>query len=360
MHLLSATLRGVAPFGDIELPFRNAEGGSRALTLVHGGAGVGKSAVLAMIAAARPGHAMVPTSVAPASNEVPPHASCEWLLGRDDPDRPHPLVATTPNAPAAPGDDAATLRRREQALFDRQAKAGGFVMVAFAAPRWFSRQPVSMHAPLRSIGRYDVRATTPLDDAQRFDLTRETKQALAYAGIGAALMPASQRERAERRARSGRWLDMRRLGVAIKDTVDAFARLGGFGYVGLDPPSFEPVFATEAGRYVGFDGLPTRVRHLVAFAAITVRTLWSAYPGEDPREMEGVVLIDEVDLHQDPSVYDDLVATLRISLPRVQWILTSSSPDLAASFAADEVLALRRLPEQDRVALYLGAAARTH
>jgi hypothetical protein len=360
VYLLSATLRGVAPFGDIELPFRDAEGGARSLTLVHGGAGVGKSAVLAMIAAARPGHAVVPTSVAPASSEVPPHATCEWLLGRDDPGRPHPLVTTTPNAPTAIGDDVGSLRRREQALFDRQAKNAGFVMVAFPAPRWFSRQAVSMHAPLRSIGRYDVRATTPLDDAQRFDLTRDTKQALAYAGIAAALMPTSQRERAERRARSGRWLDMRRLGVAMQDTVDAFARLGGFGYVGLDPPSFEPVFATDGGRYVGFDGLPTRVRHLVAFAAITVRTLWSAYPGEDPREGEGVVLIDEVDLHQDPAVYDDLVATLRSSLPRVQWILTSSSPDLAASVASDEVLALRRLPEQDRVALFVGSTARTH
>lgn len=360
MYLLSAMLLGVAPFGEVELPFRAGDGGPRMLTLVSGGAGVGKSAVLTMLAAARPGHAVVPTSVAAASRDVPPHAICEWHLGRDDRERPHPLWTSTPNTPTPAGDEAAVLRRREQGLFDRQAKRGGFVMVAFPATRWFSRQPVSMHAPLRSIGRYDVRSTTPLEDAQRFDLTRETKQALAYAAIGAALVPASQRERATRQAGAGRWLDMRLFGTAMHDTIGAFARLGGFSYIGLDPPSFEPVFAAGSGRQLGFDGLPTRVRHLVAFAALTVRALWAAYPGEDPREAEGIALIDEIDLHQDPAVFDDLLATLRTALPRVQWILTSSSAELAASCARDEVLALRRLPEDDRVALFVGASARTH
>jgi hypothetical protein len=359
VYLLHATLRGVAPFGEIELPFRTADGQPRLLTIVHGGAGVGKTALLTMIAAARPGHEVVVMSVAP-SGDVPPHAMCEWYLGHDDPERPHPLFTVTPNAPIEVGDEEATLRRREQGLFDRRAKRGGFVVVAFPATRWFSRQPVSLHAPLRSIGRYDVRTTTPLDDTARFDLTRETKQALAYAGIGAALVPASQRERAERRGRSDRWLDMRRLGTAMHDTVDAFARLGGYAYVGLDPPSFEPVFATGSGRYIGFDGLPTHVRHLVAFAAITTRTLWAAYPGQDPREMEGVALIDEIDLHQDPAVHSRIVETLRSTLPRVQWILATSSAALAASANHDDVLALRRLPEDERVELFLGPAARTH
>jgi len=258
------------------------------------------------------------------------------------------------------GDETASLRRREQSVFDRHAKQGGYVVVAFPATRWFSRQPVSLHAPLRSIGRYDVRTTTPLDDAARFDLTRDAKQALAYAGIAAALVPSSQRERAERRGRAGRWLDMRKLGVAMQDTVDTFARLGGFEYVGLDPPSFEPVFASEGGRHIGFDGLPTRVRHLVAFASVTIRTLWAAYPGQDPREVEGVVMIDEIDVHQDAAVQDRLVATLRSTLPKVQWILTSSSPTLAASCSPEEVLALRRLPENERVELFVGDTALTH
>jgi hypothetical protein len=330
------------------------------LTVIDGGPGVGKTALLTMIAAARPGCATVPMSVAPFATDRPPHASCAWHLGMDDVERPHELRTVTPNTPTHEQDEVAMLRRREQALFDRRAKQGGFVFVAFAATRWFSRQSVTLHAPLRNVARYDVRTTAPLDDSNRFDMTRETKQALAYAGVSAALIPHSQRERAERRGRAPHWRDMRVLGVAMRETVDAFAGVAGFGYVGLDPVSLEPLFSTPAERHVTFDGLPTQARHLVAIAAIVTRTLWVAYPGEDPRGVEGVVAIDEADLHQDPSHHAKLVTVLRQTLPRVQWLMTTSSPSLAAAVDRDEVIALRRLGEGDRVEAFIGASARTH
>ena len=134
----------------------------------------------------------------------------------------------------------------------------------------------------------------------------------------------------------------------------------GFSYLGLDPLSWEPTFRSFDSERVGFDALPTQARHLVAFGALSVRTLWAAYPDRDPRSAEGVVLIDEVDLHQDAGVALKLPATLRAALPEVQWILTTHSPVLASGASADEVLALRKVTGEGRVELYAGASAITH
>jgi hypothetical protein len=212
------------------------------------------------------------------------------------------------------------------------------------------------------MARHDVRTTAGLDDASRSDLARETKQTLAYAEIAAAL--SVRRERGSNPPSTSPPLLAAQRGLevlarAMRSAVDALVAPAGFSYAGLDESSFEPVFEA-LGRRVSFDGLPTRVRHLVAFAALPVRALWSAYPGRDPRLSEGVVLIDEVDLQQDPGVQASLVGALRTALPRVQWILTTTSPAVAGSCDTLEVLALRRSSEVDRIELFVGSEARTH
>jgi predicted ATP-binding protein involved in virulence len=95
-------------------------------------------------------------------------------------------------------------------------------------------------------------------------------------------------------------------------------------------------------------------------AALTVRTLWAAYPGNDPRTSEGVVAIDDVDLYQDMAVQEKIATVLRTALPRVQWLLTTSSPIVASSCDAREILTLRRLPGDERVELFRDEQARTH
>jgi hypothetical protein len=363
VYLATAYLFGVPPFGTMSFPFRQADGSPRMVTVIHGGGGVGKTVLLHVLASTRPGHAVVLGSASAQTDGPPPHAVCEWTLGQDDPDRPHALTVTTPNVRLAGDEHATNLLRREQGLFDRRARTSGFMFLALSSTRWFSRQPVALHAPLRTVAHYDVRATASLDDASRCDLTREVKQALAYAGIAAALVPQSQRERNELRARTsspGRYDDLRVLGTAMHEMVDALVALVGLRYVGIDPTSLEPTFATAGGRAIPFDRLPTGARHLVAFAALPIRTLWAAYPGCDPRECEGVVAIDEIEAHQDATVLDHLIPTLRRLMPRIQWILTTTSPSIAASCHTSDILALRRVPEDERVELFVGPEARTH
>lgn len=354
MYLLRAEVHGVGPFDHLELSFADEQERPRRMVVIHGGGGVGKTSLLSAIATSRPGHATVQQARTDAQRALDAGpaawASADWLLGQDDPERPHPLRVASPNVKLAGPEEAEATRRREQALFDRLATDGGFALLTIAATRWFSRQPIVITAPTRGVARYDVKQPAALDDATRSDLSRDTKQALAYAEIGSALV--------ERRPLSD---DTRldALGPAMHQVVDRLVSLTGFAYLGLDPIGWEPMFRTPDGAGLPFDALPTRVRHLVAFGALTVRMLWAAYPDRDPRIAEGVVLIDEADLHQDAAVALKLPTTLRAVLPAVQWILTTCSPMLASGALAGEVLALRA-GEAGRVELYAGPASTTH
>ncbi len=377
MKLVQATLAFVGPFDKLVLPFADDNGEARPVTVIHGAGGVGKSSVLTAIASTRPGHCVVmPTRAEPGPREDQslPFAACDWALGQDEPERPHPLSVASPNARVSPSDEAEALRRREQVLFDRVAGEGGFAFLAIPSTRWFSRQPIALSAPARTVARYDVRAAAVGDDATRSDLARETKQALAYAAISAALSGPSSRD-------PGRPKRFDLLDAAMHAALDSLLKLVAVSYRGLDPLSFEPLFASQ-GRELSFDALPTRVRHLISFAALSVRTLWAAYPDQDPRRSEGVIAIDDVDLHQDTLVLQRLIPALRAALPEAQWILTTASPVIAAASDAHSVLALRRLEAADvtedrgnteeadqanaadknseRVRLFAGDHARTH
>jgi hypothetical protein len=259
------------------------------------------------------------------------------------------LVIATPNARVFDDESAELLRRKEQSFFDRVAREGGFVFVSIPATRWFSRQPVAVIGPSRSITRYDVRSPIALEDSSRGDLARETKQVLAYGAITRALAASDSDARAER------------LALALEHSVNALVESLGYSWVGVDPITLEPTFETRDKRVLSFDQVPTRVRHLVAFATLPVRALWAAYPNRDPLEAEGIVTIDEVDVNQDAVVLSQLVERLRAALPAVQWILTTSSSVLASSCDIDQVIVLRRSPDRDAsVELFTGESARTH
>jgi predicted ATPase len=342
--LSRARLVHVGPFDDLTLSLEDDAGMPRRLVVLFGGEGVGKTSVLAAIASTRPGHAVAqlrPRGEDAAASFV----VTEWMLGGDDMARGHPLRVTSPNAKLEEAEEVGLLRRREQALFDRRAAEGGFVLVSFSGARWFSRSAVVLTTPERSILRHDVRAPASFDDATRTDLTRETKQVLAYASIAAALSPGSRFEVVDR---------------ALREVLAALLDGCGVTYLGVDPARLEPIFAVGGGRRVEFDDLGRSERHLIAFGALTLRALAAAYPGAEPRDVEGVVLLDDAEAHQPSHRQRTLPARLRRALPRVQWIVTTASPAVALGCEVADVVALRREPASGRVELHEGWDAVIH
>ena len=190
MYLLRAELHGVGPFDELELSFIDEQEQPRRMIVIQGGGGVGKTSLLNAIGTSRPGHASVqqprPEQQRLTDGNAAAWAVADWLLGQDDPERPHPLRVASPNVKLGGPEAEELTRRREQALFDRVATDGGFAFLSIGATRWFSRQPFAISAPSRSVARYDVKQAAGLDDATRSDLSRETKQALAYAEIGSS------------------------------------------------------------------------------------------------------------------------------------------------------------------------------
>lgn len=59
-------------------------------------------------------------------------------------------------------------------------------------------------------------------------------------------------------------------------------------------------------------------------------------------EMEGIVLIDEIDLHLHPSWQVELIPKLKRTFPRVQFIATTHSPMVLPGLEQDEIVLLRR------------------
>lgn len=345
MRLAKLDLRSPHVLGDFAVSFLDSNTGPRPITVIFGGPGAGKTSLVNALSCTRPGHAMA-MSLRPSEPRI--YASATWQLGIDEPDRQKPLEIVSPNAP----DELfprSSEQRREQAFFDRLAREGGFVFLAFSALRWFSKGPVILGPPESTVARYDVREYLPLEDAARHDLSRECKQALIYAAIARSL-PRTQvdDERSER------------LGAAVHEVVSNLVELAGYRYLGVSQRSLAPMFRKAGGPPLSFDALPTHVKHMTAFGLLPLRAAWAAYPDLEPRRAPSVVAIDQLELQQDESVAIHLLNTLSRLLPEVQWIITTRSPALLSSRDPSEVLALRRTTKSGEVTVYTGADAQLH
>lgn len=330
-------------FGCIELSFADDDGNARPLTLLFGGSGTGKTTVLTALLHTRPG-CVVLAGARP--GDLVCYAQCAWVLGMDDPDRQVPLTLSSSNAPPEFATSSPS-QRTEMMFVERLSKDGGFVFVPFSAVRWFSRSSVILTSIVHTVRKHEVRLTDPLDDAARHDLTREVKQALAFAELQRLIPPLP-----------GGKADP--FGDAMRQVVDAICRLYQLDYLGMDPRSLEPSFGNHAGAKLTFDELPTCAKHGLAFGVIPLRRIWAAYPGLDPRRGQAVVAIDQVELQQEPSTTAALVDLLLGVLPEVQWVMTTRSLDLLATRSPDEVVALRRSEPDHLVTVDTGVAARVH
>lgn len=103
------------------------------------------------------------------------------------------------------------------------------------------------------------------------------------------------------------------------------------------------VFEREGSGALPFATLSDGYRNMVALVADVA---WRAsvlnphYGANAAAQSEGVVLIDEVDLHLHPRWQRKVLGDLRRTFPRLQFIVTTHSPQVIASARRDELRVL--------------------
>jgi len=97
------------------------------------------------------------------------------------------------------------------------------------------------------------------------------------------------------------------------------------------------------GNWVPLSQLSDGYQGTMAWVGDLVSRLSRAFPeAEDPLQQEGVVLIDEIDIHLHPAWQRKILTQLRQRFPRIQFIVTTHSPLVAAGAKDGELILLKR------------------
>ncbi len=96
------------------------------------------------------------------------------------------------------------------------------------------------------------------------------------------------------------------------------------------------------------DGIRT-ILGMVGDLARRICLLNSGIDGFDLRDTPGVVMVDEVDLHLHPLWQQQVADALTKAFPRVQWILTTHSPQVVSTVARESVWILRTTRGQSEI-----------
>ncbi|MEO7398137.1 MAG: AAA family ATPase, partial [Ilumatobacteraceae bacterium] len=101
------------------------------------------------------------------------------------------------------------------------------------------------------------------------------------------------------------------------------------------------------GATLGSLDLPDGFRSVLALLA-DIAFGWHELHPEGPdapvvaEDIEGIVLVDELDLHLHARLQRLIVPRLRRTLPNMQWIVTTHSPFIVGSFDRTEIVVLDR------------------
>lgn len=106
----------------------------------------------------------------------------------------------------------------------------------------------------------------------------------------------------------------------------------------------ETVTIPSAWLSQGYQSLISWVADLVG------QFFWDRGGPVELEDMEGLVLIDELDIHLHPAWQATLIRSLKAAFPRVQFVVTTHSPMLLPGLERDEIIMLRQDEEGNVVA----------
>jgi predicted ATP-binding protein involved in virulence len=103
---------------------------------------------------------------------------------------------------------------------------------------------------------------------------------------------------------------------------------------------------TNVSTELQIDQLSDGEKCLIAMVGDLARRLAIANPGlDDPLEGEGVVLIDEIELHLHPAWQRMIIPALERSFPNCQFIVTTHSPQVLSNVKPEAIYLLEQTPE---------------
>lgn len=104
------------------------------------------------------------------------------------------------------------------------------------------------------------------------------------------------------------------------------------------------------GNWITLSQLSDGYQSTMSWAGDLVSRLSQAFPQADNLlEQEAVVLLDEVDIHLHPTWQRTILNQLRQTFPKIQFVVTTHSPLVAASAKEGELFVLKR--DEDHVAI---------
>src|SRR5690606_2430475 len=84
---------------------------------------------------------------------------------------------------------------------------------------------------------------------------------------------------------------------------------------------------------------------LAWIADLIGHVMWEADDAIEAADIEGLVLIDEIDLYLHPQWQAGLITALRRTFPKVQFVATTHSPVVLSSLQPEEIVVLGHNPE---------------
>lgn len=119
--------------------------------------------------------------------------------------------------------------------------------------------------------------------------------------------------------------------LSLLSTRNAISYFTGFRNIKITRQGTPTMIVEKDGEELDVNQLSQGEKSLLALVGDIARRLAILNPSlDDPLQGEGVVMIDEVDLHLHPKWQHDLIDKLVRTFPKVQFILTTHSPHIVS------------------------------
>lgn len=352
MYIRDLHIRHLKLLGDFRLSFTRDDGQPRMWTVIIGKNGTGKTSILQAIALAAAGTAQVNSLAKPIVGHLRDRRgqadlSISATFGFSDLARRHPEAHPLLSGPIRPdttlqsdvGLRADEINLEASSRYQNADAQSGDPLDRARAKQlkhWF----VAGYGIARALPDAGRRVQLVQPAIERLSPLFDASVALTSTGFASYFEDQPDRARAFARVLKRTLFTAQDLLPRIDDL-----ELGGRGGVRKSGDLLERDRFTQAVGGKAMKIPATALSHgyqstIAWIADLVGHILLESTSPMEPHEMEGLVLIDELDLYLHPTWQVVLVRALRQTFPRIQFVATTHSPLVLADLVPDEVVRL--------------------